>query len=159
FAALATQSMRVTGLDHPGQLELARRHVAAEGDPEKFETVAIDLGDVSASFPRGFDSVWLCQLLDCFPEPLVQSLLERAAAALSPTGRVYVVEPYCDRQRRAPSRIALHGTSLYFACVANGQSRMYHSSDILACVQAAGLEVELDRPAGPWHSLWVLKRR
>jgi hypothetical protein len=33
-------------------------------------------------------------------------------------------------------------TTLYFACLANGNSKMYRSDDMRACVQRAGLQIE-----------------
>jgi SAM-dependent methyltransferase len=157
FSALATTCFDVVGLDHPAQLALAEREVAAHGVPRRFRPHALDLLDRRAAFPTAFDAVWMSQLLDCFPERDVERLLGRAKAALTPSGRVYVVETFCDRQRAEPSRIALHGTSLYFACVANGTSRMYRSGEVIHCAEAAGLAVELDRPLGPWHTLLVLR--
>lgn len=158
FSALASRTMRVTGLDHEAQLKLASEHVRAHGTASRFTPVAIDLLNHAAPFPPGFDAVWMSQLLDCFPEGDIERLLARARDALTEHGRVYVVETFWDRQRSAPPRIALHGTSLYFTCVANGKSRMYRSDDLHACAQKAGLKVELDRPLGPWHTLLVLKR-
>jgi SAM-dependent methyltransferase len=157
FSALASQSLDVVGLDHPAQLKLAEAEVAKTGVPGRFRPHPIDLLDRHAAFPAPFDAVWMSQLLDCFGLGDVESLLQRARAALSAQGRVYVVETFCDRQRSEPSRIALHGTSLYFACVANGTSRMYRADDITRCAQTAGLTVERDRPLGPWHTLLVLR--
>ncbi|MBK7859837.1 MAG: class I SAM-dependent methyltransferase [Archangiaceae bacterium] len=157
WSALASRTMTVTGVDHEAQLRLAGEHVAAHGCPSRFTAAPLDLLDHSKPFPEGFDAVWMSQLLDCFSEADIERLLARAKSALTPNGRVYVVETFWDRQRSAPPRIALHGTSLYFTCVANGESRMYQSDDVLVCARAAGLEVELDRPLGPWHTLLVLR--
>ncbi len=157
FSSLATTCCDVTGLDHPAQLELAQAAIAGAGRGHRFTPLPIDLLDHAAAFPKGQDAVWMSQLLDCFCELDIEHLLGRARAALSDGGRVYVVETFTDRQRTEPARIALHGTSLYFTCVANGQSRMYRADELLGCLRRAGLEVELDRPLGPWHTLLVLR--
>ena len=45
-------------------------------------------------------------------------------------------------------------TSLYFACIANGNSRMFHSADFRALVQKAGLVIEHEsHDKGTAHSL------
>jgi SAM-dependent methyltransferase len=156
FASLAAASMHVTILDHPAELEIARRNVDEAGVGDRVETLGIDLRDRAAAFPTGFDAVWISQVLDCFPEDDVVSILARARAALSESGRIFVVESFTDRQPTEAARVALHGLSLYFACIANGTSRMYRSETLLRCAERAGLVVDQDRTLGPWHTLLVL---
>ncbi len=157
FATLVAASMDVTIVDHEVELRVARRNVDAAGVGARVSTVALDLRDAKAVFPVGFDAVWMSQVLDCFPEDEIVSILERAREALGPNGRAYVVESFTDRQPTEAARIALHGLSLYFACIANGTSRMYGSGDLLRCAAAAGLVVDEDRTLGPWHTLLVLR--
>ncbi len=45
-------------------------------------------------------------------------------------------------------------TSLYFACMANGNSRMYHSGDLLKCIADAGMKVVADDQLG-YHTLFT----
>ena len=156
FASLAAASMHVTILDHPSELEIARRNVDELGVGHRVETVGIDLRDREAAFPEGFDAVWISQVLDCFPEDDVVSILTRARAALAENGRIFVVECFTDRQPTEAAQVALHGLSLYFACIANGSSRMYRSETLLRCAERAGLRVDQDRTLGPWHTLLVL---
>jgi hypothetical protein len=49
-------------------------------------------------------------------------------------------------------------TSLYFACLANGNSRMYSSDEMRACVQRAGLRIEreVERLTGS-HMMFVCR--
>jgi hypothetical protein len=48
----------------------------------------------------------------------------------------------------------LQQISLYFTCIANGNSQMYHSADMLRCVAASGLRVIGDRDqVGLYHTL------
>lgn len=157
FATLAAASMSVTMLDHETELRVARRNVDEAGVGARVSTAALDLRDPSAVFPADFDAVWMSQVLDCFAEHEIVSILERARGALRPGGRAYVVESFTDRQPTEAARVALHGLSLYFACIANGTSRMYGSTDLLRCAAAAGLVVDEDRTLGPWHTLLVLR--
>lgn len=157
FSVQAAKSMHVTVLDHPKQLELARQNAVAAGVAERFSTQPIDLLDHGAAFPLPFDAVWMSQLLDCFGEADIVQLLKRAKAALGPKGRVYVLETYWDRQPHDLAAYSVQATSLYFTCIANGQSRMYHSADMLRCAREAGLTVEVDQRLGAWHTLLVLQ--
>ncbi len=143
----------ITVIDHPGQLERLRQSAAQAGHAARLETVPIDLLDHTRAFPTGFDVVWMSQFLDCFAEPDIQRLLERGKAALAPGGRLLVLEAFCDRQPNDVAELCLRGTSLYFSCMANGKSRMYHAQDFLELIPAAGLRVVDDQPIGTSHTL------
>jgi len=145
--------VRITALDHPGQLARLRENVEAAGGAARLETMALDLLDRSQAFPAGFDAVWMSQVLDCFGEDDVRAILERGKAALAPGGKLYVLEAFWDRQPNDVAQLCLHGTSLYFTCMANGTSRMYHSDDLLELIAAAGLRVVDDRELGHSHTL------
>lgn len=145
--------VRITALDHPGQLARLRENVEAAGVADRLETVPIDLLDRAHAFPTGFDAVWMSQVLDCFGEDDVLAILERGKAALAPGGKLYVLEAFWDRQSNDVAQLCLHGTSLYFTCMANGTSRMYHSDDLLDLIPRAGLTVVEDRPLGHSHTL------
>jgi SAM-dependent methyltransferase len=143
----------VTILDHPRQLEAALANAAAAGVQDRLVARTVDLLDASQAFPRGFDVVWMSQLLDCFGDAEVLSLLQRGRAALAPGGRLMVLEPCWDRQPNAAARDSVEATSLYFTCMANGNSRMFHSSDLHRNFAAAGLKPMLEQQHG-FHTLF-----
>jgi len=145
--------VEVAVLDHPGQLDRLRHNAIAAGLEARLHTVPIDLLDHGRAFPGGFDVVWMSQLLDCFGEPDIARLLERGAAALAPGGRIHILEAFWDRQANEVGELILQGLSLYFSCMANGTSRMYHSQDFLDLIASAGLQLESDEPIGTNHTL------
>jgi ubiquinone/menaquinone biosynthesis C-methylase UbiE len=132
----------VTILDHPGQVSAARSNIAQLGLQDRITCRAIDLLDHSQPFPAGFDAIWMSQFLVCFSEEDVLKLLQRAAAAMTPQSRLYILDTFWDRQEHEASAYSLQAISLYFTFLANGRSRMYKASDILAMVKAAGLKLE-----------------
>lgn len=144
--------VEVTLLDHPAQLALALESAAAAGVGARVKGHARDLLDHREPFPGGFDVVWMSQLLDCFPESDILALLGRAREALAPEGRVHVLETFWDLQPNEVARYCVHATSLYFACMANGTSRMYHSEDLRALISEAGLTLEASSQHG-YHTL------
>jgi SAM-dependent methyltransferase len=145
--------VEVTVLDHPGQLDRLRQNAIAAGLDARLHTVPIDLLDHGRAFPGGFDVVWMSQLLDCFGEPDIARLLERGAAALAPGGRLHILEAFWDRQANEVGELILQGLSLYFSCMANGTSRMYHSQDFLDLIASVGLRLESDESIGTNHTL------
>jgi len=149
--------VEITILDHPGQLAMAARSAEEAGVAARVKLAPMELRDHARPFPTGFDVVWMSQFLDCFPEADVVALVRRGAAALGPGGRLYVNEPYWDRQPNEVGRYCLHAGSLYFTAMANGQSRFYHSEDLARCIAEAGLTIESDRPLGGTHTLYVCR--
>jgi hypothetical protein len=147
--------VEVTVIDHPGQLDRLRHNADAAGLDARLRTVALDLVDHDRAFPTGFDVVWMSQLLDCFGETDIARLLERGKAALVPGGRLCVMETFWDRQPNDVAELCLQGTSLYFSCMANGTSRMYHSQDLLDVIASVGLQVTSDEAIGLSHTLLV----
>lgn len=134
--------VRVTMLDHPGQLARGLENAVARGHADRISGQAIDFLDRDAPLPTGFDVVWLSQFLDCFGEDEIISILTRARQAMAVDGRLFILETYWDRQRYEAARYSVINTSLYFAAVANGNSKMYHSERMKHCIAAAGLQVE-----------------
>jgi hypothetical protein len=84
----------------------------------------------------------MSQFLDCFSQEDIVKLIERAKEALSENGALYILETYWDNQKFEASTYSLHATSLYFTCMANGCSQMYHRDDMLKLIDKAGMKVK-----------------
>jgi hypothetical protein len=134
--------VEVTLMDLPGQLAAARATLAEAGVAARVHYHEADLLDERTPIPGGFDAIWMSQFLDCFSEAQIVSILKRCVAASTPATRIYVLEPFWDRQRFASAAFCQQMTSLYFTVLANGTSQMYRSSVFLECVRAAGLVPE-----------------
>lgn len=151
--------VQVTILDLPGQLDKARRNLEAAGMSQRVHCKPINLLSDDEPWPQGVDAVWMSQFLDCFSAAQIVSLLRRGRAALRDDGSLYILETYWDRQRFEAAAFSLHNTSLYFTCLANGNSKMYHSDEMKQCVTDAGLRVvrEID-DIGVGHTLLECRR-
>lgn len=151
--------VHVTILDLPGQLEVAEGQIRAAGKSNRITCQPIDLLNDAAAWPRGQDVIWMSQFLDCFSAPQIVSLLKRGHAAMDDDASLYILETFWDRQQYEAAAFSLHNTSLYFTCMANGNSKMYHSSEMKECVAAAGLRIvrEIDG-VGDFHTLLECKR-
>jgi SAM-dependent methyltransferase len=134
-------ALEVCIVDLPAQVREARLALAVEPASERISFVEMDVLDAGASFPSGFDAIWVSQFLDCFSEDQIVSLLRRMQAALLPGGAIYVLEPCPDDQCFEAAAYSLNATSLYFACVANGNSRLYFTTDWERMFARAGLRV------------------
>jgi hypothetical protein len=133
--------VKVTILDLPGQLADAYISIENHGFSQRIDGYAINLLDHSIPYPTGYDIVWMSQFLDCFSQDDIVELLKKAKAALTENGSVFILETFWNNQRTDAGRYSLVATSLYFTCIANGCSQMYHSDDMLALIEKAGLKV------------------
>lgn len=136
--------VEVTILDLPGQLRDARKNAEAKGLGDRIKGYEINMLDDNQSFPKGADVIWMSQFLDCFSEEEILSILKRAAASMADDTKLYILETFWDRQRFEAASYSLNATSLYFTAIANGNSRMYHSADMIRLVNEAGLMVDED---------------
>ena len=140
--------------DLPIQLETARAHLREAGLLERARWHPIDLLGADAALPGGYELVWMSQLLDCFSEAQIVAVLAKVRAALPAGGRLWILELFWDRQRFEAAAFSLQQTSLYFSCVANGNSQMYESKVFLDLLPRAGLSVtRLTDGVGRFHTL------
>lgn len=147
-------SVEVTLLDGAPQIERALARAAHAGVAARVRGAVVDLLDHAQEFPQGFDVVWMSQLLSCFAQADIVSILRRSAQALAPGGSICVLETFWDRQKYAGASYNLQQTSLYFASMANGKSRIYDFDSVRECVNEAGLKLdEVHDGLGVSHTL------
>jgi ubiquinone/menaquinone biosynthesis C-methylase UbiE len=146
--------VHVTIMDLPGQLEMAKANIEKLGLSERISFHENNVLDETKKFPKGFDAIWMSQFLDCFSDAEIISILKRADEAIDSNGRVYILEPFWDRQRFRASAFSLQMTSIYFTAMANGNSQMYYSETFLKLIEKAGLKVEEEtNQVGVCHTL------
>lgn len=139
------KDVQVTVLDLPQQIQMMQENIAGQPGAERIKGYGVNLLDEKASFPQqegGLDAIWMSQFLDCFSMPQIVSILNRAKSAMTADSRLYIMETLWDRQRFEPAAFCLTMTSLYFAALANGNSKMYNTADMQQCIAAAGLKIE-----------------
>jgi len=134
--------LEVTIVDLPDTLKAARKIITEKGLEKRIHFFAADMLDHKNDLPKGFDTIWMSQFLDCFSEEQIHSILTRAVRSMDNHSALYILELFWDRQKYEASTYSLNATSLYFTCLANGNSRMYHSSDMYRMIEAAGLKIE-----------------
>lgn len=141
-AAEYNEDINIIILDLPGQLAVAEKNISENGFENRISGVPLNLLDHTKSFPVGQDFIWMSQFLDCFSQEDIIELIIRAKEALNENGALYILETYWNNQKFEASTYSLHATSLYFTCIANGCSQMYHQEDMLNLIDKAGMKVE-----------------
>ena len=154
--------VEVTILDLPQQIGMMQANMQGKAGAERISGYGINLLDESVVFPQregGLDAIWMSQFLDCFSMEQIVGILKRAKAAMTEATRIYIMETLWDRQRFEPAAFCLTMTSLYFTALANGNSKMYNTEDMEACIREAGLEIEqIHDHLGQGHSILVCRK-
>ena len=168
--------VEVTILDLPQQIEMMQENIKGKPGAERITGYGINLLDEKAMFPKWnqttppsghpsysggeLDAIWMSQFLDCFSMEEIVGILRRAKAAMTPATRIFIMETLWDRQRFEPAAFCLTMTSLYFTAIANGNSKMYNTEDMEACIREAGLEIEqIHDHLGQGHSIIVVNSK
>ncbi|MBO4656083.1 MAG: class I SAM-dependent methyltransferase [Bacteroidales bacterium] len=146
--------VKVTIMDLPQQIELMRQQTKGLEGADRIDGYCGNLLDESTQLPQGYDIIWMSQFLDCFSETEVISILSRAAKAMSKDSHLFIMETFWDRQTFDAGSFCLAQISIYFTAMANGNSKMYYSGDMIRCIEKAGLRVnKIHDKLGLGHSI------
>ncbi|WP_299788593.1 methyltransferase [uncultured Shewanella sp.] len=136
--------VRVTIMDLPGQLKVALKNAEQKGVADRVQGFQCDLLDDDQRFCEGANLYWMSQFLDCFSKPQILSILKRTAQSMNADSELCILETFWDRQPFEAGAFCVNATSIYFTAMANGDSRMYHSKEMLSQISQAGLFVDED---------------
>jgi hypothetical protein len=131
----------ITIIDLPSQLELARQNLEKHNLFSQCKLHAANVLDGDSQIPKGANAVWMSQFLDCFSKEQIVKILKKVAASADDNTAIYILEPLWDKQQYEAASFSLKHTSLYFTCMANGNSKMYSFNEMLACINQAGLRL------------------
>ena len=155
------KDVHVTILDLPQQILMMQQHIEGKDGADRIIGYGIDLLNKAVGFPKpakALDAIWMSQFLDCFSLEEIVSILLRAKSVMAESTRLYIMETLWDRQRFDTAAFCLTMTSLYFTAMANGNSKMYNTTDMEACIHEAGLEIEqIFDGLGQGHSILVCR--
>lgn len=133
--------VQVTIVDLPGQLDVALSNAHASGYAARIHGHPLNILDPRQPLPAHGDVWWMSQFLDCFSPLEILAILRRVRTAMPADASVYILEMFWDCQDFEAAAYSLNASSLYFTCLANGNSRFYRSDDFLQIVAEAGFSV------------------
>ena len=100
-----------------------------------------DILDEKSKLPKMSGAILMSQFLDCFSKEQIEFILKRLVKTSSDDIKIYILEPFIDRQRFVGAKYSLVHTSLYFTAMANGCSKMYSYSDMEKIIKKSGLRI------------------
>lgn len=134
--------VKMTIVDLPGQANVAKKNAAEAGFADRIDFSMGNVLDDTTKLPENPDAVWMSQFLDCFSLKQIVKILKKVYEAATPETNVFVLEPLWDKQRFEASSYSLQATSLYFTCIANGNSKMYRYEELVNAIGEAGFELK-----------------
>jgi hypothetical protein len=160
LAARHDADVHITMVDLPDQLQNAIHNIEEAGFSDRVTPLGMDMLQESSTFPAAADIYWLSQFLSCFGKQEIISILRRITQVMGENSRVCILETCWDRQQHETSSYSLINTSLYFTAMASGNSKMYHSRELLECIEAAGLVLEKATDnLGLCHTLFACRKQ
>ncbi|WP_156294520.1 methyltransferase [Serratia oryzae] len=148
----------ITLLDLPQQIALARENVENAGLTHRIGFHAVDMLS-DAPLPGEADIWWMSQFLDCFSPEQIVTMLKKVWHVMKPGARLCIMELFWDAQKFEAASFSLNASSLYFTCMANGNSRFYSVDKFYCYLEMAGFQVEqrVDN-LGVGHTLLICQK-
>lgn len=134
--------VKMTIVDLPGQTAVAEKNAADAGFAQRIGFCTGNVLHESTKLPDSPDAVWMSQFLDCFSLHQITKILKKVHEVATENTNVWVLEPLWDCQKFEASSYALQGTSLYFTCIANGNSKMYRFQELVDAIEEAGFKLD-----------------
>lgn len=134
--------VKVTIVDLPGQTAVAKENAAKAGFADRIDTCEGNILADSTVLPSDYDAVWMSQFLDCFSLKQVTKIIKKVVSAAGENTKILVLEPLWDCQKFQASSYSLQATSIYFTCMANGNSKMYRYRELVNAIEAGGAKLE-----------------
>lgn len=134
--------VNVTIVDLPGQTAVAETNAKNAGFADRISTYSGNILAETTVLPPAPDAVWMSQFLDCFSLHQITKILKKIHTVATENTDVYVLEPLWDKQKFEGESYALQATSLYFTCIANGNSKMYRYGELVDAIEEAGFELK-----------------
>lgn len=133
--------VHVSIVDLPGQTAVAMKNAKDAGFADRIDFVSGNVLDTSTKLPEGADAVWMSQFLDCFSLHQITKILTKIYNSVDENCDIFVMEPLWDMQKFEGEAYALQATSLYFTCIANGNSKMYRYGELVEAIEKAGFHL------------------
>mgnify|MGYP002619254412 CR=1 FL=1 len=132
-----TPAVKITMLDLPENIEV----VSKKEDLCGCHFYPINVLDKNGKFPNFSGAILMSQFLDCFSKEEIKFILSNIKNSADKGTYIYILEPFTDNQIFEGAKYSLVNTSLYFTCIANGNSKMYTKVEMLKLLKEVGLLV------------------
>jgi hypothetical protein len=153
--------VHVSIVDLPGQIESAQKNLSSYDFLDRVSYHPCDILLDQARLPKGADVIWMSQFLDCFSSVQILAILDKVHQTASSDTDIYIMESFWDNQKYEAGSYSIIALSLYFTCIANGNSKMFKLDDLLPLIDTAGFEIteKHELIGNTFNTLLKLKKR
>lgn len=139
-------------IDLQKQLNLAKQNMQNINKIDNCEFFATNILDYSQTLPKNPEAVLMSQFLDCFSLEEIISILKKVKNVMTDKTKVFILEPFWDKQKFEAAKLSLTHISLYFTALANGNSKMYSCNEMLDCINKSSLRLsKIHENIGPFE--------
>ncbi len=143
---------KIVLMDLKKQLVAAKKNLKKSGKIKNCEFLPINILNPKLELPQNPTTVLMSQFLDCFSLNEIVFILKKVKKVMNKNTKVYILEPFWDKQKFEAAKLSLTHISLYFTALANGNSKMYSCNEILECIKKAGLKLsQIHENIGPFE--------
>lgn len=136
-----SKDAKVTIVDLPQQIAVATENITNAGFQDRVDFHSANMLSIDLDLPKSGNIWWMSQFLDCFSPVEILHILKGVYKNLPSGASVYILELFWDAQKYSAAQYSLNATSLYFTCLANGNSRFYKSCDFINIIKEAGFKI------------------
>jgi ribosomal protein L11 methylase PrmA len=152
--AQANPGLVATVFDLPMPLEIARENIAKNGLTDRVGTLAGNF--LQDDIGRGYDFIWVSQILHSHDEEQCKLIIAKAVAALAPGGTLAIQDFYLNADGASPPGAAMFGVHML---AVTPRGRAYTHGEVAEWVEAAGLAAPSLIHSGMDASILVAKKK
>lgn len=134
------EDVSVTLVDLSSQIEMAKNNMEGCSFEKRISYYPTNILDANEKLPNDVDVdvVWMSQFLDCFSLCEIKFIMQKVKDNVSSNCDIFILEPLWDKQKFLAGYYSIQATSVYFATMANGNSKMYSYDDLVGAVKSVG---------------------
>lgn len=153
-----SEDIQVVILDLPQQISLMQENISSTPYASRISGVGLNLL-TTPELPKEADIWWMSQFLDCFNPEQIKGILRNIHSSMKTGAKVAIMELFWDCQPHKVGAYSLNASSLYFTCMANGNSRFYALSDFEKLLAETGFVIErTEHNLGVGHTLLICEK-
>jgi hypothetical protein len=152
--AQANPELTATVFDLPLPIEIAKENIAKYGLTGRMDTLAGNF--LKDDIGRGYDFIWVSQILHSHDEGQCKLIIGKAVAALAPGGTLAIQDFYLNPDGASPTGAAMFGVHML---AVTPRGRAYTHGEVAEWMQEAGLAAPEYIQSGMDASILVAKKK
>ncbi|HZE21524.1 MAG TPA: methyltransferase, partial [Desulfobaccales bacterium] len=152
--AQAHPGLRATVFDLPLPIEIAKENITKNGLTDRVDTLTGNF--LQDDIGRGYDFIWVSQILHSHTDEQCKFIIGKAAAALNPGGTLAIQDFYLNPDGASPPGAAMFGVHML---AVTPRGRAYTYGEVAEWMKEAGLAAPEHIRSGMDASILIAKKK